>query len=435
MSDPATPQPDHARRGTPLRGGVHTSERALAPDLARGLMLLLICMSNTGFYLWAAQHGPTGWHPTDGTTLDTAAQFAMITGLDLRIYPLFAFLFGYGMMQLFLRQTASGTPERTTVALLRKRSLWLIVLGFAHAGLLMAGDILGAYGVMSLILGWIFLRRSDRTLLIAAGVFLILLIALIPLAYLELRTGTVETDVMASTVGYAAGEDNVLAAAITRTVTWLFVTLGGGLLSFGFYTPMLLGFWAARRRILENPSQHLRLLGTTAVLGVAVGWVGGLPAALAHIGIWSVPAELQVESGILFNLQSATGVFGGLGYAALVGLVVYGMSTRARESLPVVAVSALGKRSLSGYLAQSVLFSPLLAAWGLGLGQYLGSATMVLFALGVWLVTVVASYLLERAGRRGPAEVLLRRLMYGRGEPVVGAEQRQVPQHQQQEHG
>lgn len=35
----------------------------------------------------------------------------MITVLDLRIYPLFAFLFGYGMTQLFLRQKAAGTPR------------------------------------------------------------------------------------------------------------------------------------------------------------------------------------------------------------------------------------------------------------------------------------------------------------------------------------
>ena len=58
----------------------------------------------------------------------------MITMLDLRIYPLFAFLFGYGMMQLLLRQTAAGTSERAAVALLRRRSLWLIADGTGLAG-------------------------------------------------------------------------------------------------------------------------------------------------------------------------------------------------------------------------------------------------------------------------------------------------------------
>jgi uncharacterized membrane protein YeiB len=37
---------------------------------------------------------------------------------------------------------------------------------------------------------------------------------------------------------------------------------------------------------------------------------------------------------------------------------------------------------------------------------------MATFAVGVWLVTAVAAYHLERTGRRGPAEVVLRRLVY-----------------------
>ncbi|MFJ4277208.1 DUF418 domain-containing protein [Streptomyces massasporeus] len=76
-------------------------------------------------------------------------------------------------------------------------------------------------------------------------------------------------------------------------------------------------------------------------------------------------------------------------------------------------MASVGKRSLSCYLAHSLLFAPVLAAWGLGLGEHLSSATMALFALAVWLVTVAGAYTLERAGRRGPAEVVLRRLMYG----------------------
>lgn len=81
----------------------------------------------------------------------------MITTLDLRVYPLFAFLFGYGMTQLFLRQKASGTAERDAerdaVKLLRKRSVLLIVIGLLHSTLLMAGDIVGFYGLLSLALG------------------------------------------------------------------------------------------------------------------------------------------------------------------------------------------------------------------------------------------------------------------------------------------
>jgi uncharacterized protein len=79
----------------------------------------------------------------------------------------------------------------------------------------------------------------------------------------------------------------------------------------------------------------------------------------------------------------------------------------------VAAVAAVGKRSPSCYLAHSLVFAPLLAAWGSGLDARMSSATMALFATGVWLLTVVVADAMERTGRRGPAEVLLRRLAYG----------------------
>ena len=52
--------------------------------------------------------------------------------------------------------------------------------------------------------------------------------------------------------------------------------------------------------------------------------------------------------------------------------------------------------------------------WGLGLGGVFGSFAAAGFAVGVWMLTVVVAYVSERAGVRGPAEVLLRRLVYPR---------------------
>ncbi|MFD3917880.1 DUF418 domain-containing protein [Streptomyces sp. NPDC058595] len=112
--------------------------------------------------------------------------------------------------------------------------------------------------------------------------------------------------------------------------------------------------------------------------------------------------------------REITGGAAGLGYVAAVALLAHRWTRRParRGARAVDAVSAVGKRSLSCYLTHSLIFAPLLAAWGLGLGEHLTSATMALVAVGVRLVTVVGADALERAGRRGPAEVLLRRLMY-----------------------
>jgi uncharacterized protein len=403
------------------RDAVRREERALAPDLARGIMLLLIVLSNTAFHLWAASHGPSGWHPDEGSWLDRAVQFVMITVLDLRVYPLFAFLFGYGMTQLYLRQTAAGTSERAAVRILRRRSLWLVVIGLSHSTLLMAGDIVGFYGVLSLVLGLFFLRRGERALrwciVVAAAQLVVVAGAPVVSALMEGELGSMgDAGAEAGFEAYAGDEESWLDAAGTRLATGLFVTFVASPFALigGAYIVFLLGFWAARRRVLEEPGRHLPLLRRTAVVGVAVGWLGGLPAALAHVGALDVPDDAQSESGALTVLREVTGNAAGLGYVAAVALFVHWWQGRGRESTTVTAVAAVGKRSLSCYLAHSLLFAPLLAAWGLGLGEHLSSATMALVAVAVWLVTVAGAYALERTNRRGPAEAVLRRLTYRR---------------------
>ena len=60
-----------------------------------------------------------------------------------------------------------------------------------------------------------------------------------------------------------------------------------------------------------------------------------------------------------------------------------------------------------------MLFVALLPAWTLGLGARLTVAEAALLAVGVWLVLLLAAVVSARAGYRGPAETLLRRLTYG----------------------
>lgn len=384
-------------------------------------MLLLIALSNTAFHLWNAERGADGWHPVDGSAADSAVQFAMIVGLDMRINPLFAFLFGYGMMWIYQRQMAAGTDEKTAVRLLRRRGLWLMVIGFAHAALLMAGDIVGYYGLLSLLMCWLFLRRPDRVLVRWCWIGLGLLLAWLALFALpallngfDSEAGTAEP----AHEAYGTHQGDWFAAAGTRVLTHLLVAYAGppaALLS-GAFVVFVLGMLAARHRVLEEPWRHLRLLRTTAVLGLAIGWLGALPVALAHLGVWDVPNAALNDEGALVALRDITGSAGGLGYVAVLTLLTHLLVRRgAHRSRAVVAVSAVGKRSLSCYLAHSLLMAPLLAAWGLGLGAHLGSATMLLVGAGIWLLTVVGAYALELRGRRGPVEALLRALMYGRG--------------------
>ncbi|GAA0990780.1 DUF418 domain-containing protein [Nocardiopsis tropica] len=405
---------------TVSRGPTDAGERALAPDLARGFMLLFIAIANTVWYLWAVPMGGLSAHPEPGGVLDAAAQFFTVVAVDGRSYPMFAFLFGYGMVQLARRQEAAGADAEAVDALLRRRNLWLLAFGLVHALLLWMGDVLGAYGLAGLLLGWLFLRRRDTTLLVWAGLLTGLMLLLSAASLVGLALMPADQPAMAGPgmddMAFNIGNPSILGAAIGRLSVWPLIVLGQGLLGLTVPTAILLGFWAARRRILEEPGRHLVLLRLTAAAGISLGWLGGLPSALVQVGAWDLTVS---QGGMLALPHMVTGLACGVGYVALIALVAHRIQAGGRGPGPVVtALSATGKRSLSAYLAQSVLCAPVLTAWGLGVAAHLSPWSMFLFAVGVWLVTVAGAYALERAGRRGPAEVLLRRLAYrgtGRG--------------------
>ncbi|MEV1292140.1 DUF418 domain-containing protein [Pseudonocardia sp. NPDC049635] len=393
--------------------------RLPAPDLARGFMLLLIVLANTPYYLYAGEHTGAAAHPAGGSVSDRIVQAVLITAVDLRVYPMFAFLFGYGLVMILRRQLRNGLSEPDAMRLLRRRNLWLVAFGAVHALLLWGGDVLGAYGVCGLVLGWLFLRRSDRALLVWAGIGTGLLLVLTVLTTLEalavLAGQGVSNDVGSTVTALATAsvaDPDYLASALARMTMWpIQVLVIQGLVGMVVPVSILLGFWAARRGVLERPWEHRRLLWITATTGIAIGWLGGLPHALTQIGVLDALTPVLTS----FSLpQMVTGLACGLGYVAAFGLIGDRLTRRpAGPAGPVAgAVAAVGKRSMTCYLAQSVLCAPLLAAWGLGLGADMHSAATAAFAVGVWLLTVGYAVVLERRVRPGPAETLLRRLTY-----------------------
>ncbi|GGO74391.1 DUF418 domain-containing protein [Nonomuraea cavernae] len=67
---------------------------------------------------------------------------------------------------------------------------------------------------------------------------------------------------------------------------------------------------------------------------------------------------------------------------------------------------------MSLYLFQSVVFVVVFGPYGLRLQDDLGLAGATGVAAATWLLSLVIADLLRRAGHRGPAEILLRRLAY-----------------------
>lgn len=381
--------------------------RAVAPDLARGLMLLLIALANVPWFLYGAEVALTSAHRTGATGLDAVWQTVAIVAVDGRSYPLFAFLFGYGIWQSFARQRAAGLDDRAARRVLQRRHLWLLAFGAVHAALLFFGDVLGAYGLTGLLVVWLFLRRRTTTLLVWAAA-LTGLLAIGALAVLA-AGAVLPAELTGTPAGMSpelAGVAPYVASILPRLAFWLPLTFTQGVLGLVVPVAVLLGIASARARVLEEPRTHRRRLTLAAGLGIALGWAGAVPTVLVHHDTWALPEWAPSL------LHLVTGLFAALGYAAAFALVAARFTDERRPGRTVAALTAVGKRSLTSYLLQSAIFAPLLCAWGLGLGGVLDQWQAALVAVAAWLATVVVAVLLDRAGRRGPAERLLRALSY-----------------------
>lgn len=412
------------------RGHAHTNasaqtavpRRFLAPDIARGMMLLFIALANVSYFLWDQPAGQTSAHPTEGTPLDQALQVLMMIAVDQRAVPMFAFLFGYGIVQFMNSRLDRGFPESRIRRMLLRRHWWLLVFGLIHAGLLFYGDVLGTYALTALVLMALLFYRRNITLWIwsSIGIGLIGVFALLSLISGLLALSSPEqgsppdsfsiTDARET----AMGETNYLVSIVARLGAWAMLT---PLQIFGLVVPVciILGWLAARRRLLENPAAHRKTLIRIAVIGIPVGWLGGIPYALTHTGALG----LSSDAGIMFfGLAQFTGIFCGIGYAAIFGLLALRWEGEQKTPALLHALSAVGQRSLTFYLWQAFIFAPLMAAWGLGFGAHIGTAEALGIALLVWLAGVGMAAWLEGSHRRGPAELLLRRLTYGKDDQL-----------------
>ncbi len=393
IASSSTPQPTERRA------------RAIAPDVARGLVLLGIAVANVVYFLVDRQFGIL-YRPIGGTDVDTATNVISAILFDNRSFPLFALLFGYGITQIARREFDAGALWPQTRTLLLRRNLFLMLFGAVHGVFIFFGDIIGTYGLLGLALV-LLVRASLRVLVIVGGAAAVMFVFL---ASADGLSGVLTESGLVTTLFPSVGADSYLQATGFRAIEWgatlISVPFGG----IGLLAPMILGLAAARYRVLEEPWKHRTLLIRVAVIGLPVSLLGAIPVALSLAGAvdWGLGGDVGVAV-----LHGVSGLIGAVANVAVIALIVGRERTPAGGPI-ARAFAALGKRSLSGYLAQSVVFLFVFAPYFGALGLTAGVAQATLIAVGVWLGTLVAANILEALDRPGPAEWLLRRLVYGK---------------------
>ncbi len=369
-------------------------------------MLLLIALAHAPLFLAATERSVL-YRPAGGSPLDEAMTFLGLVLVDNRAYPLFALLLGYGMARMIGHQISSGLAEPVARRLLRRRGWFLLMFGLFNAVLIHAADILGPYGLLILLVGWVTLATDRRLWQVIAASALVYLATVPAMAFFMefvAHPSMAEDGSVFTMESYTTG-------AIIRLFSWpigVFLTIAG----YPLITVALLGVWAARKGILDDPEQHRRFLVCTALAGLTISLGGALPLTAVAMDWWSMD---RTTTGWLTSLHIITGVAGGLAYAAMFGLVCMGRSGAGNWFAQTLA--AAGRRSLTCYLLQALILAFLLSPPLLGLGGTIHAAGAVAAGILAWAVAVGVCRILHEFDRAGPADALLRRLVY---RPVTG---------------
>ena len=400
-----------------------TQPRILAPDVARGFTMLGIAVANATtawLYISPDTPGSTAGGVVNNSILDKIAIILGSIFTHVRGLPMFATLLGYGVGMIAMSLQRRNYPPKKARLVLIRRYFFLAIFGILHLSLLFFGDIMFVYGIMGIILALLY-RFKDKTLLIITGVLgtLGLILAAIMTIGVSAEGASSRTEVMTSFIQTLSSPDSY-ATLVSHAFTSLSFQIGNLLTGFLFFFPiMILGMVAARHNVLGQPEKYKTLLTRFAIVAVIISFGVGIPLGLAEIGVLPENTVLHLQS-----LNQVAGIWAGPGIVASIALATLPLQRRIDAAhasstgyplpVPLQALIALGKRSMTGYLLQSILFVLLTSTFTIGLGRGQGAWEATLIAILIWAITLVIAYALEKANLRGPFEVVHRRLSYGR---------------------
>ncbi|MDA1677816.1 DUF418 domain-containing protein [Bacillus cereus group sp. TH152-1LC] len=381
-----------------INNGAIEKKRAVALDLARGTMLLLIVLAHAPLYLYAADPGIM--HRVEsGSFFDQIVNLFGIFIIDNRARAMFAVLLSYGLVLAFEGQISKGKNENHAVNIVRRRSWYLILFGIVLAVLIGGQDILMAYGVAGLLVSPL-LKCKMKTLIRTFTIITILYIIFIPIIW----------GFNMQAIGHygfspdVSAKDTYLSTTMLRL---LFFPVIPVLIHFMFpiIPSVILGLWIARYQLLIKPEQHLKKLYFITIIGLAISLIGALP--LSFIGIIWYPSVFT--AGMVNGIHILTGIVGGLAYATGFGIIGSRLKNLGYFSRSLIA---LGKRSLTFFVLNEALLVILLSPVAFDLGGHVSNAFAALIAVSIWILSVILATIMEKNNLNGPLEMLLRRLIY-----------------------
>lgn len=334
--------------------------------------------------------------------MDRAFHSALFITVVGSFMPIFAFMFGFGMIKLSDSLKARELRPKCHLA---RRFLLLFTIGMLHATFLWEGDILVFYGLVGFFL-LLFLNRKPKMLLVWA---VLLLTAMGILGTLPIDPSEPQFGSSAHTQSYIMQSRDIYGSGTYTEIRDFRNNAdplgeeGELLLLLSLFAPLLiapmflLGMRAARVGTFDDPQAMRSTYKRRAIVFISVG---------LSVKSYSVLAPQLGGEGLLgIGIgETVGGAILALGYIYAFALLYTGI----RHLGILKNFEAVGRLSLTNYLMQTVICTTIFYGYGFGLFGRAGVFAGTIIALAVYGIQLWLSPLYLKRFRVGPVEMMLR---------------------------
>jgi uncharacterized protein len=372
-------------------------KRALSLDLARGSMLLLIILAHVPLMMYLSEPGViTKLQPEN--IFEEILNALMVIFVDNRARPLFAVLFGYGLVMIYRKQVERQS-EQTAKRIIKRRCWYLILFGAALMGIFGGQDILMSYGIAGLIL-LPLINKPYKTLMTWIVMTTVIYTGIVFLVWGTILFGIQSYGLPVEWTGRETYFNTILERLISVPLNPLITYL-----MFPVLPSVLMGFWLGRRDIFIQPEQNWSFLKKLLIITAVISIVGAVPLLFVN-EVWFPE---YFTAGLIYGVHMITGLAAGLFYAAFFAII--GRKIKHPGSF-IQAMAAMGKRSLTFFCIHEILIVLFLSPIGFNLGAHLSITTGVIFGFLLWGVNLFAAHIIETRNIPGPLEQLMKKLVY-----------------------
>lgn len=380
---------------------VSLNERIEALDLLRGFSLLGIFVANMLLF-----HTPY-FHIEPYSYFATASDQTVFQWIVILVqgsfYPIFAFLFGYGINMQYEKALERNQSFSKMMA---KRLAILLVFGLIHALFIWSGDVLFSYATLGFLL--ILLVRMPAKWLAPLAVVLYT----IPAAFLYLVTKLVIRIEPETFEGELSNPEKIaesIRVFSSGTIGEIFSFRASEWLTYGLSSTFLGVFIVLPIMMFGAAMSKWHVIERANILKGKLLIVGCVSAPIA-LWIKALPFTKKASYDLVQLQQTFGGVLLATAYVSFFLL----LTTMPKFSSFFSPLGKAGRMSLTIYLTQSVIATTIFYAYGLGLYGSISLWTGTVMAVGLFILQVIFAEIWLMKFNMGPIEKIWRRWTYGK---------------------